>query len=971
MRVRQTCILFVRAQEKVGGEPRWFSCACYTPLMSRSAVQVAVRCIGFLGHHPFNGTEQRRLLLMKATAWRGFRPACFQAMHLHFERLPMLPFPSNIAVRPDATPRFTETLAEHVGIKNAMACQNDNAVRQQIDKATLSPDALQNLLAHAFLQNSSLAIKQALLGHPACDLPTRQTALELAIKHNDLPLARQALQQGADPEKITARPQADGMRTLLTYARRKNKLYPPNASHAQETDLDRALRDALDDSAWEEARNLLRQTAPGKNVREAWRDAVQKKQLDVQRAILLLGYADQDHAFRLLLQEDAVPDKGVAEVMKEILYFSPKRKWPQNFNLQATFSGPNKKKIECRHLVEHRQSVQERRPQIKFEDAHFASKEAIEAHVSRDTEAKYDHLIAHATEARLFHNRDFGKTLVQQLAAMAAEGEASRLILLTSINHAMGLGLKRKEKDGKPPYVVELFDPNRTTSHVRIASDSLSTLETLTLENLIDGAALYKQYYPEPDGLSMMFVRPPPQEEQAMTGMAQGVVENRTLTSSIEDKEINATALWHMLTHGFAGDLRRLKGEIASRPETERIALLEAKDARNIPGLFIALQKGHADAIRAFGELLLMVPEEQRAKLLAAKDARNLPGLFIALKEGRADAIKAFGELLPLVPAEQRAALLAAKSAKGKSGLAAALEAGKLEALEQYVEIVKKTAPALSAQDRAALLKDIRQSHAVQIFGVWFNFSHYEALKKENPDFHLRFQEMENALLPPTPKEVGSITSGLSMALQQGRADAIEALVKLLNRVPPEQRAALLAAKDTRNIPGLYTALEDGYADTIKAFGKLLDLVPEEQRAPLVAAKYAGDPGLFIALQNGHADAIKAFGDLLRRVPEDQRVELLAAKDVNGAPGLYAALMTGNTAAIKAFGDLLHLVPPERRAELLSAKETDNPWLFRALQEGPADAINAFCDLLNQVPAEQRAELLAVTTHAMSGSPTP
>ena len=330
------------------------------------------------------------------------------------------------------------------------------------------------------------AIKNALLRHPGCDLPSRQTALELAVQYNDLPLARQALQQGADPQQITAHPQADSMRTLLTYARRKNKLYPPNASRAQETGLDRALRDGLDDNAREEARNFLRQAAPGKNVQEAWRDAVKENRADVQRAILLLD-ADQDRSFRLK-QEDAVTDQGVAEVMKEIPYFSPKRKLLRNFNCKATFPDTSKA-IECRHLVEHRQSVQERRPQIKFDYAQFADKKAIAANVSSDTEAKYNHLLAHAKEARLFHNRDFGKTLVQQLAAMAAGNEASRLILLISTDHAMSVRLKIKEKDGKPPYVVELFDPNHTTSHVRIASDSLSTFETLTLENLIDGAA--------------------------------------------------------------------------------------------------------------------------------------------------------------------------------------------------------------------------------------------------------------------------------------------------------------------------------------------------------------------------------------------------------------------------------------------------------------------------------------------------
>ena len=130
----------------------------------------------------------------------------------------MLPFPSNITVRPGATPRFTETQAEHVAIKNAMARQDDNAVRQELAKANLSPDALQALLTHAFLQKSSLAIKQALLGHPACDLPTRQSALKLAVQYNDFFIAKQALQEGADPQQITDCPQATAMRFLLTYS---------------------------------------------------------------------------------------------------------------------------------------------------------------------------------------------------------------------------------------------------------------------------------------------------------------------------------------------------------------------------------------------------------------------------------------------------------------------------------------------------------------------------------------------------------------------------------------------------------------------------------------------------------------------------------------------------------------------------------------------------------------------------------
>lgn len=296
--------------------------------------------------------------------------------------------------------------------------------------------------------------------------------------------------------------------------------------------------------------------------------------------------------------------------------------------------------------------------------------------------------------------------LADQFTLMATDSMATRLILLESTNHAMSVGLKVKKKEGKPHYVAEFFDPNVTASHVRIASESLHTFEMLTLQDFIADKN-YQDYYPESDGLSMMFVRPSSQEEPGMPGPAQGAVANRTLTSSIGDQEINATALWHMLRNGFAGDLRHLKGEIARRPENKRIWLLAAKDNCGMPGLYMALQEGHADTIRTFGKLLPLVSPEERSELLMA-------------------------------------------SFQGVSGLAEALKMGKLEALEQYIEIVRNTAPALSAKECTALLTVIRRSHATRIklltSEMWINQSSYEALKKKHPDFYRRFKEMKNAL---------------------------------------------------------------------------------------------------------------------------------------------------------------------------------------------------------------------------------
>ena len=691
------------------------------------------------------------------------------------------------------------TSAETTVLKEAITHGNDTSVQQKLQNTNLSPETVQDLLEHAFEKNSSPAIKQTLLQHPNCH---PLSALALAVTHNDLSSAKQALLQGADPEKITTPfPSSGDMRTLLTYVRRKNKLYPPDASPAQETDLDHALRDAwLSDEAKEMAKSLLDQEIQGRDIADVWRDAVANKQRDLQRAILLLK-ADTDRRFRVK-QKGQVTDKGVAEVMKEIPCFSPKRGLPRNFNGKVNFRDKNNKLIECRHLVEHRQQVQEQDPQGKFNDGHFASKAAIESHVSCDTEAKHGHLQNHATEVHLRYNRDFGKVLVEQLTALAAEGVPSRskFIMLQSTSHGMSVRLRVKEERGEPRYVAELFDPNRTTSHVRVASARLHTFEALTLEDFIDTTAihqiqmlaqedfintttLYQQYYPESDKLSAIFVRPSPQPEQSMITTGKEDTKNRKLTSSIE--EINSTALWHMVAHGFAEDLKLLKNKITINKEllavksahgypglymalqeghadaikvfgelvellpseTERANLLAAKDDDGVPGLFMALLNGHADAIKAFGELLkLLSSETERANLLAAKDADKTPGLFMALVSGHADAIKAFGELLKLVPPKERAKLLATEDSEGYSAIAYALENGKLEALKQYMAIVKDTAPSLSPEERADLLKYIRQSHAKKKWGLWSNRSYFSSLKKQDPGFYSQFKEMTLAL---------------------------------------------------------------------------------------------------------------------------------------------------------------------------------------------------------------------------------
>ena len=760
-------------------------------------------------------------------------------------------------------------------IKSAIRLGHVEAVRENISEEGLTCEAWHALGAHVFDSSSAPVVKEALQQVLA------DAALKHAVRANDIDTARQALLCGAGPEGIPAHAVADdNMRALLTYARRKNKLYPPNGSHGPETALDRALRNGLEERDRQTAMVLLRQAVGNKKIREAWRDAVKGKQVDIQRAILLLGYPDQDRGFRLL-QEDAVTDPGVTAVMKEIPYFSPKRGWPRSFNCQATFPGTNKE-IACCHIVEHRQAELEQSDRRKFDYVQYASVQNIAAHVSDTTEAQCAYLKAHAAETHLFHNHDFGQVLVGQFGEMQRRKETTRLLLLESSEHAMSVELKVKDKDGKLHYVAALFDPNATTSHIRFASGDMRTLEELTLKGFIESESTYEYYYENSDETSIMFVRPPApaqaQAEPAREKREAGAVKNRTLTSCINGEQINAIALYFMLANGFSGDIRRLRNEIAKRPEEEQIRILAAKRADGVSGFNAALYYGHADVITAFGEVLkeLRVPPADRIKLLEAKGANGVPGFYDALRDGHADAITAFGQVLMelQVPPDKCVELLAAKSDAGVPGLSMALEYGHADAIKAYGQVLKELQV---PPDKCVELLEAKDHYGV-------------------PGFY--------------------------DALQQGHADAIKAFCQVLKelQVPPAKCAELLAPKGDYGDPGLYMALWHGYADAITAFVqglKELKLSSEECVELLEAKDANGVPGFYEVLKNGNAKAIAAFGDAFEElsVPPAKCLELLAVKDANGVPGFYWILKNRKLEAEKQYMEIVRKISPKLHDE--------------------------------------------------------
>jgi ankyrin repeat protein len=496
-------------------------------------------------------------------------------------------------------------------LRRAINPGNEQGVWQQLHRngSNIQSDGLHGLLKQACRKQCSPAFKMMLAGHPNTD---KQGALDLALKHDDYRFAEQLLAKNPDLKTGHLQPRSRSMHAALQFARRNAILYP-GAAQSNETTLDQALRNGHKDEARELLNHELRKYPKGADVSDVWGDAVRNDRVDLQRALLLLGYVDSQVRYRL--KEDdiaAITDPGVKKVMKEIPYYSPKRGEPKRFNGVA---GPS-----CRHFVldQLREKALKTNPDAKSNLENYQDQKKVKDNVSTDNK-EFIHLKAHATESHLIDNRKFGQFLVQQFEAMEGKGASTKLMLMQSTNHAMELSLRIKEKeDGTKVYVVKFFDPNLTTTHARSASTDLQAFAFQNLRDYLDEAERVELYYPESEGISMLHVYPGPDELQAMASLPPGAVAGRKATTCIPDEKINATAIWHLMSDGFAEDLRRLKDEIAGRPEAKRITLLDAKNAHGTSALFMALQNGHADAVEAYGELLSLIPKEQHAEVLDA-----------------------------------------------------------------------------------------------------------------------------------------------------------------------------------------------------------------------------------------------------------------------------------------------------------------------------------------------------------------
>ncbi len=299
--------------------------------------------------------------------------------------------------------------------------------------------------------------------------------------------------------------------------------------------------------------------------------------------------------------------------------------------------------IVCRHLVAHHLTNESgrRAGHANFDD--FKSIDAIERSVSARTEALYREVVSRPA-AHVFHSSGFSRALHAELGTMKP-GDERRFVLSTDI-HAMAVTLRAKKRDGAgqgTAYVVRLYDPNHTATHLRLALSNADRILQPRWQSLHDWVgpkcAGYFKDQPETARLYRWDRTEPSATPQHTPALKAG----NDIQRLRERDEKGYTALHSALLAGDADRVVAMVRSLAVIPspvtEPERFTLLRAAFRQPdgaVPALGADAVTRHPDAAVAYIDAVLGLPREcltddHRMQLLEARVGADGPPLIHAL----------------------------------------------------------------------------------------------------------------------------------------------------------------------------------------------------------------------------------------------------------------------------------------------------------------------------------------------------
>ncbi|EEI2477810.1 ShET2/EspL2 family type III secretion system effector toxin, partial [Salmonella enterica] len=443
---------------------------------------------------------------------------------------------------------------------------------------------------------------------------------------------------------------------------------------------------------------------------------------------------------------------------------------------------------------------------------------------------------------------------------------------VNTANHSLVLGLKIKNKPNGDMCVIYLYDPNHTATHQRVEYSIINQnkIKKLKANDFFDEKHK-KSYGLVSDGVSIFIDRHKPMSISSII---------RYLNNLFHPKVIH-----HAMSMGLTEIILKVAEDmqILKLMGDEMESLLAARNNDGYYGLAIALQNGHADTIQAYGELIKKAElnPDKIADILQAKVKIKLKeelkeayvfGLSLALQNGHAHAIRVYGELLNANSAvfdhDKLVELLAAHSVDGAGhrlpALYLALQHGYADAVLAYGELLK--AATLSLDETAILLAAKRFDNVPGLL-IASNNGHSEAVLAYGKLLKNSCLTADKTAELLAAKNNDGV-SALLIALQNGHDEVIRAYGQIINDLEfsPTETEQLLVARCESGLTGLFLALKYGQVNAACRYGELLrsaGLSPYNVAECLAAKGVDGQPGICMAYQNGDTDTMLLYAGLI------------------------------------------------------------------------------------------------------------
>jgi len=463
-------------------------------------------------------------------------------------------------------------------------------------------------------------------------------------------------------------------------------------------------------------------------------------------------------------------------------FFYEKR--DRRINLNGVIKGTDKDNESASYLCRHIDAVMRGMEQDGLEP-HQVLKERLGIFSSKEAAHKLLNSIGYENLEKLSDprapsvqcsNSGFGK-LSYKLSGELKEGESRswrmRFQASATTGHVMTLHLQKK--NGRIRIAVHDSNLTANMKHIEFLGEDKEGIANLTLQQFMTG-----KYEIPPETFSVF-------------GVSESFVKKYAGRLIDQDLQCQVDSLWDALTEGGAEHILAVSRALAEYRSSgdEILQLLGKRVADRGAGsaaLGLALERGHAEAMRAFGAVLKQIPEQQRADILSVlldlKNSQDYSGLTLALGHGHAAAVDALGELLELIPENIRLSALpdalAGNNAMQFPGLVMALCHGHGAAVRAFGRLLK-------------ILPEIQ--HSIVLPKLLASNS-----RAERP--------------------------GLALALARGHADAVRAFGELLKLIPENRRSiylpSLLEARGLDGISGLECGLRNQRKDAVLAFTEIV-----------------------------------------------------------------------------------------------------------------------------------------------------